>query len=102
MKGSIESSNTGGGTTRRHSSPIVTRGRVVDPTGRGRAHGNGHVVENVEPRRTSHLPESLTRKPVKSLNSENGTGFGRNISKKSLDMAIKHMVCNYDNSFHLV
>ncbi|KAI3759962.1 hypothetical protein L1987_50349 [Smallanthus sonchifolius] len=91
VKGSLEASNTGGSITRRHSSPIVTRGRVVDPTGRGRAHGNGHVVENVEPRRTSHLPESLTRKPVKSLNSENGAGFGRNISKKSLDMAIKHM-----------
>ncbi|KAK9067767.1 hypothetical protein SSX86_011878 [Deinandra increscens subsp. villosa] len=87
-KGSIEASSTGGGIARRHSSPVVSRGRVVDPTGRGRAHGNGHVVENVEPRRTSHLPESATRKPVKS---ENGTGFGRNISKKSLDMAIKHM-----------
>ncbi|KAF5785353.1 hypothetical protein HanXRQr2_Chr10g0427681 [Helianthus annuus] len=91
VKGSVEGSNTGGSITRRHSSPVVTRGRIVDPTGRGRAHGNGHVAENVEPRRTSHVPESLTRKPVKSLTSENGTGFGRNISKKSLDMAIKHM-----------
>ncbi|KAI7748212.1 hypothetical protein M8C21_002921 [Ambrosia artemisiifolia] len=91
VKGSVEASNTGSSITRRHSSPVVTRGRVVDPTGRGRAHGNGHVVEHVEPRRTSHVPESLTRKPVKSLNSENGAGFGRNISKKSLDMAIKHM-----------
>ncbi|KAI3732565.1 hypothetical protein L1987_63771 [Smallanthus sonchifolius] len=90
-KGSLEASNTNGSITRRHSSPIVTRGRVVDPTGRGRSHGNGHVMESLEPRRTSHLPESLTKKPVKSLNSEISTGFGRNISKKSLDMAIKHM-----------
>ncbi|KAK9070020.1 hypothetical protein SSX86_010419 [Deinandra increscens subsp. villosa] len=90
-KGGLEPSNTGGNITRRHSSPIVTRGRVVDPTGRGRAHSNGHVLESLESRRTSHLPESLTRKPVKSLNSENGAGFGRTISKKSLDMAIKHM-----------
>lgn len=67
----------------------------MDPTGRGRADGNGHVVESLEHRRTSHLPESLTRKPVRSVNSDSGTGFGRNISKKSLDMAIKHMVCNY-------
>lgn len=49
------------------------------------------MVESLEPRRTSQLPESLTRRPIKSSNSENGTGFGRNISKKSLDMAIKHM-----------
>ncbi|KAL8224758.1 hypothetical protein R6Q57_017315 [Mikania cordata] len=91
MKGSLEASNISAGIARRHSSPIVTRGRVVEPTGRGRTPGNGHVVENVEPRRTSHLPESMTRKPVKLVNSENGTGFGRNISKKSLDMAIKHM-----------
>lgn len=34
------------------------------------------------------MPESLTKKPIKS---ETGAGFGRNISKKSLDMAIKHM-----------
>ncbi|XP_076930160.1 uncharacterized protein LOC143594832 [Bidens hawaiensis] len=91
VKGNLEPSNTSANITRRHSSPIVSRGRVVDPTGRGRAHGNGHVLENVEPRRTSHLPESLTRKPVKSVNPESGTVFGRNISKKSLDMAIKHM-----------
>ncbi|KAK1437181.1 hypothetical protein QVD17_02968 [Tagetes erecta] len=90
-KGSPEASNTSGSITRRPSSPVVTRGRVVDPTGSGRAHGNGHVVENLEPRRTSHLPESLTRKPIRSINSDSGTGFGRNISKKSLDMAIKHM-----------
>lgn len=32
------------------------------------------------------------RKPVKtSTTSENGGGFGRSISKKSLDMAIRHM-----------
>lgn len=91
MKGNLEASNTGGGITRRHSSPIVTRGRIAEPPGRGRPHGNGHIGESLEPRRTSHLPDSLTRKPIKSTNSENSTGFGRNISKRSLDMAIKHM-----------
>ncbi|XP_071716363.1 uncharacterized protein [Rutidosis leptorrhynchoides] len=90
VKGSQEASNNGS-VTRRHSSPIVNRGRVAEPPIRGRLHGNGHAVESFEPRRSSHLPESLARKPVKSSNSENGTGFGRNISKKSLDMAIKHM-----------
>ncbi|KAL9997488.1 hypothetical protein Hdeb2414_s0621g00925661 [Helianthus debilis subsp. tardiflorus] len=81
--------------TRRTLTPSLSQSTTSSVSGgRGlssRAHGNGHVAENVEPRRTSHVPESLTRKPVKSLTSENGTGFGRNISKKSLDMAIKHM-----------
>ncbi|KVH95033.1 mucin-5AC-like isoform X2 [Cynara cardunculus var. scolymus] len=90
VKGNLETSNTAS-ITRRHSSPIVSRGRIAEPPGRGRPHANGHVTESLEPRRTSQLPESLTRRPIKSSNSENGTGFGRNISKKSLDMAIKHM-----------
>ncbi|CAI9301680.1 unnamed protein product [Lactuca saligna] len=94
VKGNLDNSNTGGGTiTRRHSSPNVIRGRLPEPSGSGRSrpNSNGNVVESLDPRRTSHLPQSVTRKPVKSSNSENGTGFGRNISKKSLDMAIKHM-----------
>ncbi|KAJ0808158.1 hypothetical protein HanPI659440_Chr01g0000391 [Helianthus annuus] len=74
VKGNVENTNT-----RRPSSPIVARGRLVEPSGRGRLHANGHAVE------------STTRKPTKLLNSESGTGFGRSISKKSLDMAIKHM-----------
>ena len=97
LKGNLDNSpNTTGTITRRHSSPSVIRGRVhPEPSGRTRPSSNGHVVESLDPRRTSsHLPQSLTRKPVKPSNSENGsTGFGRNISKKSLDMAIKHMVC---------
>ncbi|XP_052623163.1 endochitinase A isoform X2 [Lactuca sativa] len=94
VKGNLDNSNTGSGTiTRRHSSPNVIRGRIPEPSGSGRSrpNSNGNVVESLDPRRTSHLPQSVTRKPVKSSNSENGTGFGRNISKKSLDMAIKHM-----------
>ncbi|KAI3829522.1 hypothetical protein L1987_03648 [Smallanthus sonchifolius] len=74
VKGNVEITNT-----KRQSSPVVTRGRLAEPPGRGRSHANGHVVE------------SITRKPIKVLNSESGTGFGRSISKKSLDMAIKHM-----------
>ncbi|XP_071738420.1 uncharacterized protein [Rutidosis leptorrhynchoides] len=92
VKGSQEPSNTGS-ITRRHSSPIVNRGRIAEPPSRARPLGNGHVLDNLEPRRSSsHLPESMARKPIiKSSNSDNGNGFGRNISKKSLDMAIKHM-----------
>ncbi|GJR78278.1 reverse transcriptase domain-containing protein [Tanacetum coccineum] len=65
---------------------------VKEPPRRGRPHVNGHTAESLDPQRTSHLPDSLTRKPIKSSSQENVIGgFGRNISKKSLDMAIKHM-----------
>ncbi|KAJ9544715.1 hypothetical protein OSB04_024422 [Centaurea solstitialis] len=90
-KGNVETTSNTASITRRHSSPVVSRGRIAEPPGRGRPHANGHVVESLEGRRISQVPDSLTRRPIKSSNSENGTGFGRNISKKSLDMAIKHM-----------
>ncbi|KAJ9543289.1 hypothetical protein OSB04_022996 [Centaurea solstitialis] len=77
VKGHVQNTNSGT-ITKRPSSPIVNRGR-------GRPHTNGNVVEMLEPRKTSHLP-------IKMSNTENGMGFGRSISKKSLDMAIKHMV----------
>ncbi|KVI03229.1 hypothetical protein Ccrd_018474 [Cynara cardunculus var. scolymus] len=78
VKGHVENTNSGS-ITRRQSSPIVNRGRLAEPPGRGRPHTNGNVVETLEARKTSHLPESLTRKPIKMSNSENGTGFGRSI-----------------------
>ncbi|GJY99415.1 hypothetical protein Tco_0516845, partial [Tanacetum coccineum] len=93
VKGNLESSNTSGSITRRHSSPIVNRGRIAEPPGRGCPYVNGHTAESLDHRRTSHLPDSLTRKPIKSSCQENVIrGFRRNISKRSLDMAIKHMV----------
>ncbi|GER55697.1 proline-rich family protein [Striga asiatica] len=66
---------------RRQSSPIVSRGRLAEPTGKGRIPGNGHLADATR--------ELSTRKPVKT--SADSTGFGRTISKKSLDMAIRHM-----------
>lgn len=60
-------------------------------------HANGHHADVHEPRKPSHLPELAMRKPAKSsTTATESTGFGRTISKKSLDMAIRHMVCtNY-------
>ncbi|KAK0585264.1 hypothetical protein LWI29_025853 [Acer saccharum] len=70
--------------------PIVTRGRLTDPPGRSRS--NGHIPDMHESRRASHVSELSTRKPVKSSTTAmDSTGFGRTISKKSLDMAIRHM-----------
>ncbi|KAG5248375.1 flocculation protein [Salix suchowensis] len=77
---------------RRHSSPIVSRGRLTEPSGKGRVHGNGHIADAPEPRKVLHVPELGMRKPVKSSSTASeSTGFGRTISKKSLDMAIRHM-----------
>ncbi|KAL5550415.1 hypothetical protein UlMin_000591 [Ulmus minor] len=77
---------------RRHSSPIVNRGRLTEPSGRGRVHTNGHSTDGPEARKLTHTPDMSMRKPVKSsTTASDSTGFGRNISKKSLDMAIRHM-----------
>ncbi|XWS09526.1 hypothetical protein CRYUN_Cryun40dG0092200 [Craigia yunnanensis] len=77
---------------RRHSSPIVTRGRLTEPPGRTRVHSNGHASDIHESRKTSHVTDLAMQKPVKfSTTTADGTGFGRTISKKSLDMAIRHM-----------
>ncbi|GFP87398.1 hypothetical protein PHJA_000883500 [Phtheirospermum japonicum] len=79
---------------RRQSSPVVTRGRVVEPTGKGRPLGNGHLTDSMDSRR-----DSSTRKPTKT-STDNTGGFGRTISKKSLDMAIRHMdIRNGSNGF---
>ncbi|GJR65722.1 hypothetical protein Tco_0011787 [Tanacetum coccineum] len=60
VKGNLERSNTSGSITRRHSSPIVDIGRIAEPPVRGCPHANGHMVESMDPRRTSHLPDLLT------------------------------------------
>ncbi|KAJ7961052.1 mucin-17 isoform X1 [Quillaja saponaria] len=91
MKGNSES-QASTNMPRRHSSPIVTRGRSAEPTGRGRIHANGHFADAPDARKVSHAPELAMRKPVKaSTTATDSTGFGRTISKKSLDMAIRHM-----------
>ncbi|KAA3484200.1 sialidase-like [Gossypium australe] len=77
---------------RRHSSPIVPRGGLTEPPGRTRVHSNGHPSDIHESRKISHVSDLAMRKPVKSsTTTADGTGFGRTISKKSLDMAIRHM-----------
>ncbi|KAH1199536.1 hypothetical protein GmHk_18G052877 [Glycine max] len=77
---------------RRHSSPIVSRGRVTEPAAKTRGYSNGHHADASEPRKVSHAPEVAARKSIRSsTTAPDNTGFGRTISKKSLDMAIKHM-----------
>ncbi|KAL3531590.1 hypothetical protein ACH5RR_005111 [Cinchona calisaya] len=88
LKGNVE--NPGATSlSRRQSSPTVTRGRLPEPSARGRILANGQVSHNTESHRAQHVSELSMRKPVKT--STESTGFGRTISKKSLDVAIRHM-----------
>ncbi|XP_057548489.1 uncharacterized protein LOC130826891 [Amaranthus tricolor] len=75
---------------RRPSSPTVSRGRSVEPHGRGHLPSNGHNADISEPRRSAYVSDSM-RKPVKASTTMENGGMGRSISKKSLDMAIRHM-----------
>ncbi|KAL3654844.1 hypothetical protein CASFOL_000630 [Castilleja foliolosa] len=79
---------------RRQSSLTATSGRVVEPTAKGRPLGNRHPTDSMDSRRDSSI-----RKPAKTSTDSTG-GFGRTISKKSLDMAIRHMdIKNGGNGF---
>lgn len=88
LKGNVENSGTAN-LPRRQLSPIVTRGRVPEPFSRGRMPANGQANHTTESHRAPHVSELSARKPAKT--STESTGFGRTISKKSLDMAIRHM-----------
>ncbi|XP_021684355.2 uncharacterized protein LOC110667727 isoform X2 [Hevea brasiliensis] len=91
MKGNPETTGSMN-VPRRHSSPIVSRGRLTEAPGKGRVHSNGHVTDMSEPRKVLHVSDLAMRKSVKSsTTAAESTGFGRTISKKSLDMAIRHM-----------
>ncbi|MBA0585048.1 hypothetical protein Gorai_015839, partial [Gossypium raimondii] len=79
-------------TPRRHSSPVVTRGRLAEPNGRTRVHSNGHPSDIHESRKNAPVSDSTMRRHLKSsTTTADGPGFGRTISKKSLDSAIRHM-----------
>ncbi|XP_077216165.1 serine/arginine repetitive matrix-like protein [Tasmannia lanceolata] len=75
---------------RRSSSPIVTKGRLSEPSGKARLHSNGHEIGPPEIQKPT-VSDSVGRRPVKPVTSPESTGFGRTISKKSMDMALRHM-----------
>ncbi|KAL6988212.1 hypothetical protein U1Q18_013959 [Sarracenia purpurea var. burkii] len=91
VKGNTETP-TLGNATRRQPSPVVSRGRLTEATTKGHSHANGQAVHTMESRKASHVSELSMRKPIKtSATSTESLGIGRTISKKSLDMAIRHM-----------
>ncbi|WCJ27865.1 hypothetical protein M5689_009588 [Euphorbia peplus] len=75
---------------RRPSSPTVSRGRLNEAPAKSRV-SNGHSTDASDSRKVNSSDMGM-RRPIRSLSttSENN-GFGRTISKKSLDMAIRHM-----------
>uniref|UniRef100_A0A1D1Y156 Translation initiation factor IF-2 n=1 Tax=Anthurium amnicola TaxID=1678845 RepID=A0A1D1Y156_9ARAE len=77
---------------RQSVSPIVARGRLPENSPRLRMQSNGHVHEPIPPEAQKPVPrESSVPKGTKTAASTESTGFGRTISKKSLDMALRHM-----------
>ncbi|CAJ1948232.1 unnamed protein product [Sphenostylis stenocarpa] len=67
--------------SRRQPSPIANRGRLSEYTSKSRVHANATDASDV-----------VARKSVKSsTTATENNGLGRTISKKSLDMAIRHM-----------
>ncbi|KAI3909044.1 hypothetical protein MKX01_025012 [Papaver californicum] len=77
---------------RQSPSPVTTRGRLSEPSTRGRSQVNGqHHVNAVDNQKVSPNSEAATRRPLKPATSTDSTGFGRTISKKSIDMALRHM-----------
>ncbi|ONK61742.1 uncharacterized protein A4U43_C08F33100 [Asparagus officinalis] len=83
-----------GGANRRNYMPVVSKGRFPENPSRSTAklHGNnGHEAGAApEIQRLNSLDGGL-RRPIKPVSATESTGFGRNISKKSLDMALRHM-----------
>ncbi|XP_057476203.1 uncharacterized protein LOC130764116 [Actinidia eriantha] len=91
LKGNIETP-TPTNFPRRQPSPVLSRGRLTEPTSKDHLHANGQANKKGESLKASHVSELSIRKTLKtSATSTESSGFGRSISKKSLDMAIKHM-----------
>nr|XP_010910715.1 flocculation protein FLO11 [Elaeis guineensis] len=72
------------------SSPIVTRGRISDNSPKSRTHSNGHLVSQPESQKDV-VSETAVGRSSKPASSTDSTGFGRMFTKKSLDMALRHM-----------
>ncbi|KAK9723756.1 hypothetical protein RND81_05G023200 [Saponaria officinalis] len=90
LSSKVTTDTTAGNLSRRPSSPVKSRGRSVEAHGRGHLHSNGQNVDTTESRKSAYISDAMKKSVKSSTTTENG-GFGRTISKKSLDMAIRHM-----------
>ncbi|XP_006644910.1 mucin-5AC-like [Oryza brachyantha] len=66
--------------------PAITRSKFSDPPSRVSSLPNGHQSKQSE----GFAVEGQAAKPLRSI-TDIDNGFGRTLSRKSLDMAIKHM-----------
>ncbi|KAI0527560.1 hypothetical protein KFK09_003164 [Dendrobium nobile] len=84
----VEVVGSGVSSSRRASSPVVARGRFADNPAKGRVNGHRDGLKLTE----NQKPVAPEKKPVKPApGGETGSGYGRTMSKNSLNMAIKHM-----------
>ncbi|CAL9764232.1 unnamed protein product [Musa acuminata subsp. burmannicoides] len=77
-------------TNRRLSLPIISRSKFPENPPKAPLHSNGHYANSSDNQKPVGS-EAGPRRNIKPVSSTENTGFGRTISKKSLDMAIKHM-----------
>ncbi|XP_072975516.1 uncharacterized protein [Typha angustifolia] len=83
VRGSPNSEPSPVGSNKRISLPIVTRSKFPENPPRASLPSNGHQAKP--------LPEAEARRSARPSTTTESTGFGRTISKKSLDMALRHM-----------
>ncbi|KAL0916158.1 hypothetical protein M5K25_013647 [Dendrobium thyrsiflorum] len=74
---------------RRHSLPVVTRSKLPENSMKVRSTKNDHDAVLLEIQKPI-APDPVVRRASKASLTES-TGFGRTISKMSLDMALRHM-----------
>jgi hypothetical protein len=75
---------------KKSSVPAAGRSKFSDAPSKSLSRSNGHQNRQTE-RSAVDSQASRAGRPVAVAGTDNG--FGRTISKNSLDMAIKHMVC---------
>ncbi|CAL9047356.1 uncharacterized protein LOC135619497 [Musa acuminata AAA Group] len=76
---------------RQSSSPVIARGRLQENSSGNRMGNRVNEVKAADNKK-SLASEPAARRPTKPASpTENTAGFGRSISKKSMDMALKHM-----------
>lgn len=75
---------------RRQSSPVVSRSKYPENPPKARLHNNGHEAASPQIQKPM-TSEPGIRRPSKPATASESTGFGRTISKKSIDMALRHM-----------
>ncbi|OVA13687.1 hypothetical protein BVC80_1767g6 [Macleaya cordata] len=91
-RGNSETTGPTNPARRQSSSPVVTRGRLPELTGKNRLYANGHDVGAPPENQRTQVSELAMRKNIKPVTAtEINTGYGRTISKKSIDMALRHM-----------